>query len=57
MSSTALGERKMWSDPILIEIQSPGTLYVVEKRRIGHTSMATKITQTAILANSRYEED
>ena len=31
--------------------------YVVEKRRIGLTSMATKITETAILANSRYEED
>ena len=47
----------MWSDPILIETHDLGTFFSVKRRKIGPTSMAIEIIESAILANSRYEDD
>ena len=47
----------MWSYPILIETQDLGTFFSVKRRRIGPTSMASEIIESAILANSRYDDN
>ena len=47
----------MWSDPILIETQDLGTFFSVKIRKIGATSMASEIIESAILDHSRYEDD
>ena len=41
--SKARGETKVWSNPILIGAQLPGTFCPVKRRKIGPTSMATEI--------------
>ena len=55
--SKARGERKLWSDPIFIGTQLPGICCPVKRRKIGPTSMATEIMESAIPPNSRYEDD
>ena len=55
--SKARGERKLWSDPILIETQLPGAFCPLKRHKIGPTSMATEIIESAILPDSRYKDD
>ena len=41
----------------VIQSQYPGTFCPVKRHKIGPTSMASEIRESALLGNSRYEDD